>query len=330
MAEDNAEKGKLKRVIGTMDVFAISVATVISGIFFGWNYGLGITGPFGFLIAILFSFVFYGLVLMCDSELGSSLPKTGGEYLFAERAMGGMAGTITAAYILLTSITGLSSVAMGFASYLHSISGFLNESIIAIISIAIVMILAILNIKFSSKVQLIITSLAIAVIAVFIIISGINNQGVTMYTNPVPIQGGFLGFLMAIPFGMWFFIGCDTTIGLAEELKNPGKSLPKGFLFSILTLLAVALLVWWASVGIMPWEELGAADAPIIVAIWNIAPPIVITLINIASIASLFGTLLGLMLYSSRILFAVARDGYLPRAFGFLQPKFTSPYISVL
>ncbi|MDD5660245.1 MAG: APC family permease, partial [Actinomycetota bacterium] len=112
--------------------------------------------------------------------------------------------------------------------------------------------------------------------------------------------------------------------------KNPGKSLPKGFLFSILTLLAVALLVWWASVGIMPWEELGAADAPIIVAIWNIAPPVVITLINIASVASLFGTLLGLMLYSSRILFAVSRDGYLPRAFGFLQPKFTSPYISVL
>lgn len=321
------QKG-ISRVLGTVDFFSVSVATVISGMYFGWNYGLGFAGPVGFLLAIVFSFIFYWSILINFSELGTAIPKAGGTYLFAERAIGGMAGTIAAVFIFLASITGLSSVAMGFASYLNAISGFLNVPSIAIISIIVTMILAILNVKFSSKIQLAITLITIVVLALFFVICGSNNQGISMYRPAY--TGGFMGFLMAIPFGMWLFIGCENAIGLAEEVKEPGKTIPRGFLYSIMVLLAISLLLWWSSVGVISWQELGKSDAPIIEAIYSYSSPSVLFMINVASVASLFGTLLGLMLYSTRVLLSVSRDGYLPHILSAIHPRFSSPYVSVI
>src|ERR1700749_3569928 len=117
MAETSTEH--LKRVLKPIHLWAIAVGLVISGEYFGWNFGWAVSGTIGFLIATVVITIMYITFIFSYTELTTAIPHAGGAFAYAYRAMGPfgvlIAGYATLIYFLLAS----PAIAISLGSYLH-------------------------------------------------------------------------------------------------------------------------------------------------------------------------------------------------------------------
>ena len=93
--QDFLEQRQLRRHAGVWQLWALGVGAVISGDFFGWNFGLASGGFGGMLIALLIVTAMYFGLCFSIAEMAAALPHTGGAYSFARTAMGPWGGYIT-------------------------------------------------------------------------------------------------------------------------------------------------------------------------------------------------------------------------------------------
>ena len=105
---------QLKRVLKPIHLWAIAVGLVISGEYFGWNYGWGVSGTIGFLIATVIITVMYVTFIFSYTELTTSIPHAGGAFAYAYRAMGPFGGLI-AGYATLVRFSVCYARHRGFA-----------------------------------------------------------------------------------------------------------------------------------------------------------------------------------------------------------------------
>ena len=93
--QDYFDKRGLRRHAGVTSLWALGVGAVISGEYYGWNFGLGTGGFGGLLVAgVIMAIMYYGLVYSI-AEMSPALPHTGGAYSFARSAMGPWGGFLT-------------------------------------------------------------------------------------------------------------------------------------------------------------------------------------------------------------------------------------------
>src|SRR5690242_21374100 len=88
-------KRRLRRHARVLHLWAMGVGAVISGDFFGWNFGLAAGGFGGMLAALLVMTVMYAGLCFSIAEMSPALPHAGGAYSFARTSMGPWAGYIT-------------------------------------------------------------------------------------------------------------------------------------------------------------------------------------------------------------------------------------------
>uniref|UniRef100_UPI003751108B amino acid permease n=1 Tax=Emticicia sp. TaxID=1930953 RepID=UPI003751108B len=115
----------LKKVLGTTQLWAIAVGMVISGEYFGWNYGWAAAGTVGFLISVLLVTVLYLTFIFSYTELTTSIPDAGGPFAYAFRAIGPVGGFIAGFATLVDFVLAPPAIAMALGSY----TNFLNPDI---------------------------------------------------------------------------------------------------------------------------------------------------------------------------------------------------------
>src|ERR1700754_3410947 len=117
MAENKGEQ--LKKVLKPVHLWAIAVGLVISGEYFGWNLGWGVSGTIGFLIATLVITVMYITFIFSYTELTTSIPHAGGAFAYAYRALGPIGGLVAGYATLVDFLFATPVIASGLGSYLH-------------------------------------------------------------------------------------------------------------------------------------------------------------------------------------------------------------------
>src|ERR1700704_2616610 len=115
------EKRTLRRHARVLHLWALGVAAVISGDFFGWNFGLAY-GFGGLLVATLFITVMYYGLCFSIAEMSPALPHTGGAYSFARSAMGPWGGFATGVAETIEYVVTPAVVVVGIAAYMNSIT----------------------------------------------------------------------------------------------------------------------------------------------------------------------------------------------------------------
>src|SRR5438270_11514492 len=110
---------QLKKVLKPIHLWAIAVALVISGEYFGWNYGWAASGTIGFLIATLVVTVMYITFIFSYTELTTSIPHAGGAFAYAYRAIGPIGGLIAGYATLIDFLLASPAIAVSLGSYLH-------------------------------------------------------------------------------------------------------------------------------------------------------------------------------------------------------------------
>jgi APA family basic amino acid/polyamine antiporter/amino acid efflux transporter len=133
----------------------------------------------------------------------------------------------------------------------------------------------------------------------------------SLYTPFAP--NGVEGILAASLVGFLSMVGWDVIVDAGEEMKNPGKTIPKAIFSSIIIVLFLYCGLLFVSTGVVPWQELGSSKAPVALASQQFLGDFGPTLISIVIVIALPATANAFIISISRTAFAMGRNGFLPK-----------------
>nr|WP_220185942.1 ethanolamine permease [Paenactinomyces guangxiensis] len=303
----------MKKALKPIHLWAITVGMVISGQYFGWNYGFEQGGTIGLAIAALLITVFYTTFIFSYSELSTSIPHAGGPSAYARRAMGPFMGYLTGIAVLFEFVFAPPAIAVATGAYIH----FLIPAVPAIYATVTVFILFIfvnlIGIKGAALVEMIATLLALIGLAIYV---GAGAPHVE-WENIVQQQSfvsGWSGVFAAIPFAIWFYLAVEGGAMAAEEVENPKRDIPKGFISGILTLALCTVGTLFITAGLGGGTG-KPADYPLPQALENVygEGALIPSIVAVIGLAGLIASLHGIIIGYSRQTFALSRAGYLPQ-----------------
>jgi ethanolamine permease len=186
------------------------------------------------------------------------------------------------------------------------------------------------GIKESAAFSVFITLLAVAELLIFMGIIGPGFKMTNYLSHPMPF--GWSGVFAALPFAVWFYLAIEGVAQVAEEVKDPKRNIPRGYIYGIVTLVLLALGVMILTGGVTDWRKLSALDYPLPAAI-SIVLGNGSSLTKIFTGIGLFGLIAsfhGIILASSRQVFAMARSGYLPGFLSGVSHRFKTPHWALI
>ncbi|MGF7080639.1 ethanolamine permease [Mucilaginibacter sp. UYCu711] len=322
--------GQLKRVLKPVHLWAIGVGLVISGEYFGWNLGWHVAGTMGLLIATLVVTLMYVTFIFSYTELTAAIPHAGGAFAYAYRAMGPFGGLIAGYATLIDFLLATPAIAISLGSYLHFLYPAIPVMQSALLFNTAFIILNISGVKESATFSILITVLAVGELLLYMGIVTPHFKMSNFLTDPMPF--GWSGVFAALPYAVWLYLAIEGVAMVVEEVKEPKKNIPKGYISAILTLVFLALAVMILTGGITNWHQLDSLAYPLPASIG-------IVLGNDNGITKLFAgiglfgliaSLHGIILASSRQVFAMARSGYLPRTLANVNTKFKTPHWALI
>ena len=326
----NPKSEQLKRVLKPIHLWAIAVGLVISGDYFGWNYGWKAAGTIGFLIATIVVTVMYITFVFSYTELTTAIPHAGGAFAYAYRAMGPFGGFIAGYATLIDFLFATPAIAASLGSYLHFLYPVIPIIPSALTFNIIFIIINILGIKESAIFTLFITLLAVAELLLFMGVVGPHFKMSNYTSHPMPF--GWAGVFAALPFAVWFKLAIEGEAMVAEEVKEPKRNIPKGYIYGLGTLIFLTFGVMILTGGLTDWRKLSDVLDPLPESI-AIALGKANSLTKIFGGIGLFGLIAsfhGTILASSRQVFAMGRSGYLPRFLSDLSHRFKTPHWAII
>lgn len=320
----------LKKALKSIHLWAIAVGLVISGEYFGWNYGWGVAGTVGFLIATLVITVMYVTFIFSFTELTTSIPNAGGPFDYSFRAFGKWGGLLAGYSTLVEFVLAPPAIALALGSYAHFLHPELPVLGVAFASYVIFIGINLLGIKESAVFSLVVTILAVTELLLFIGIVAPHYKHENFMRDAMP--NGWGGVFAALPYAIWFYLAIEGVALVAEEVKDPHKNIPKGYISGILTLVVLALGVMIFTGGITDWKRLSNIDYPlpesigVVLGKENSFTKLFAGIGLFGLIASFHSIIIGY----SREIFALARSGFLPQFLSAVHPKTKVPHWALL
>src|ERR1700743_696270 len=257
----NTQPEQLKKVLKPIHLWAIAVGLVISGEYFGWNLGWGGSGTIGFLIATLLITVMYITFIFSYTELTTAIPHAGGAFAYAYRAMGPVAGLIAGYATMVDFLFATPAIAFALGSYLHFLYPEVAVLQSAVAFNLIFMLINIWGVKESAAFSVFITILAVAELLLFMGIIEPHFKMSNYLSHPMPF--GWSGIFAALPFAVWFYLAIEGVAMVAEEVEEPKRNIPKGYISGLATLIFLAFGVMILTGGVTNWHKLEGVLDPL-------------------------------------------------------------------
>lgn len=314
---------ELERDLGLPAVTAISIGAMVgSGIFILPGLAMKMAGP-----AVVFAYFLAGVLVLpaalSKSEMATAMPEAGGTYLYIERAMGPLFGTIAGVgtWFSLTFKGALALV--GGAPYLV----LLFDVPVTPLALTVAVLLIILNVvgaKQTGQMQIAIVAVMLAVMVWFIVAGAPSVESARFEGF---LDGGIEGILGATGFVFVSYAGVTKIASVAEEVENPDRNLPLGILGSLVITALIYIAIVTVMVGVAEEAALTAEDmnTPMELAASNALPAIGVTAVVLAALLALISTANAGILSSSRYPFAMSRDGLAPDVFENVSNRFETP-----
>ncbi len=334
---NEAASPQLKRTLGPVMLWGLGVGYVISGMYFGWNLGLPAGGTLGLAIATFFIIILYVCFTFSYTELACAIPRAGGVFDYATRAMGKDIGFIAGTAQIIEFVFAPPAIAAAIGAYFHIFFPQFSVTTIAITAYLLFTALNMYGVKAAALFELVITIFAVFELLLFSGIALPHFQWHHLTQNAFP--NGWMGVWAAVPFAIWFFLGLEGVANVAEETVNPQRNVVKGFGAALLTLVILCVLVFLSSIGVGGWEKIvfpaagaEASDSPLPLALSQITGSsgwlyhLLITIGLMGLVASFHG----LILAAGRATYEFGRAGCIPPIVGKVHPKFKTPANALL
>ncbi len=363
IADTDEPSTRLHKDLTWRDLTVFGVSVVIgAGIFTVTASTAGnITGP-AIAISFVIAAITCALAALCYAEFASTLPVAGSAYTFSYATFGEFIAWIIGWDLILEFAVAAAVVAKGWSSYLGTVFNFgggtaqlggLELDWGALLIIAFVTAILAWGTKLSAEVSLVITVIKVSVVLLVVVVGAfyIESANYTPFIPPAESGGGgseqsllslitgaegsnygWYGLLAGASIVFFAFIGFDIVATTAEETKHPQRDVPRGILASlaIVTVLYVAVAV--VLTGMVHYTKLRDAGekANLATAFAENGVDWAAKVISIGALAGLTTVVIVLVLGQTRVLFAMCRDGLLPRAMAKTGPHGTPVRITIL
>lgn len=317
---------RLHRVLTLREAVALGIGgTIGGGIFVLVGAAAGRAGP-GVLLAFVLAFGVSMVIALPYAELACRYPLAGGGYAFARALLGPHWGFLMGwgywgAYLFISGY-----VTLGFGGYLHALLG-LPSVVGALALIGLCITINLIGVRFSGLVQSLVIGLAVAALLGFSLL-GLPHIHLEQFTPFLPF--GPSGVASATLLAFLAFGGFDMVAAAGEEIASPERNLPRAILMTLLLVLGLYLLVTFVALGVLPWNELGRSSAPLAAAATQFLGSAGQRFIATAALFTTAATGNAVLVVTSRISFAMARDGLLPAPLARVHPTTGVPWAAVL
>jgi len=327
---------ELHRTLTPAMLWGLGVGYVISGMYFGWNLGLEKGGTLGLAIATAFIIVLYVTFTFSYTELACAIPRAGGAFNYADRALGTNWGFIAGMAQNIEFIFAPPAIAFAIGAYFNLFFPQIPILIIAIFGYVVFTALNVYGVKAAATFELVITIFAVGELLLFAGVSFPHFEWTNLKHNAFP--HGWQGVFAAIPFAIWFFLAIEGVANVAEEAVNPKKTIILGFGSAILTLVLLCLLTFTSSVGVAGWEAIvyksdgSTSDSPLPLALSHIVGSnhVLYHLLIMIGLFGLVASFHGIILAAGRSCFEFGRVRYAPPFLGKIHPRFRTPSNALL
>ncbi|MET7621346.1 amino acid permease [Streptomyces sp. NPDC005408] len=334
------EGGSLRRSLTMWQLTMISIgATLGTGIFVVLGEATPLAGP-----AVAISFVIAGLTALFSAlsyaELAGSIPVSGSSYSYSYATMGEIVAWICGWCLILEYGVSVAAVAVGWGEYLNELldgtigvtipdaisaplgeGGLINLPALVVVLLAMSFLMG--GAKESARVNTIMVGVKIVTLLLFI---GIGFMGIKAgnYTPLAPL--GVTGISAAAASLFFSYIGFDAASTAGEEAKNPKRDLPRAIMLSLLIVTVLYCLVALVAVGAMPWQDFEGTEAALAQIMKDVTGQSVWGVVLAAGAVVAIASVVFAVLYGqTRILFAMSRDGLVPKLFAKVNPRTGAP-----
>jgi len=311
MESKEQEHSEVKREVGVYTLIAIGVGgTLGASIFAILGYAAGMAGP-SVVVSFLIGGLLTVLVGLTYSELSSTFPESGGGYTFAKKAYGGLPAFLTGWLMAFSNIVFGALSSLGFAQIIGFVTGipYIMQIPIALALLLTFTILNFRGIEESGRTQII---LVIVLIAGFALFTGISAFFISD-TNLQPFMpAGWTGVLQATSFTFVSYFGFETIATVSGEASEPGKDIAVATMASVGICTVIFVSIAWVAIGVVGGDALAAAVSPLMLVGEQAFGLGGIALVGIVGAIATLSSLNTSLLASSRIVFALARDGFMP------------------
>jgi basic amino acid/polyamine antiporter, APA family len=334
---------ELKRAIGPKLLFFFVLGDVLgTGIYALTGSVAGRIGG-ALWVPFLVAFVLAFLTAFSYLELVGKYPRAAGAALYTNRAFRIPFLTFMVAFTVMCSgITSASAAARAFgATYLPaSFDITVSSWVIAAVAVLFIVGLAVINfigVSESVKANLVLTCielsglLIIIGVGIYAVLTGMGEPSRLTEIQTSPNSGVLLAITAATSLAFFAMVGFEDSVNMAEECQDPARIFPKALLAGLGAAALIYILVAITSSLLIPADRLAAARSNALLEVIQVgAPAFPLRVFAFIGLFAVVNSALINMLMASRLLYGMANERILPRAFGIVHPFRRTPWVAIL
>ena len=322
-----ASSTALRRDLGLLDAVGIGFGAIVgAGIFVVTGVAAGIAGP-ALLLGLLIAGIAAAANALSSAQLAAEYPYAGGTYEYGYRVLTPAAGFAAGWMFLASKLAAAGTVAIGLAGYVNAVLPAVPSRVLAVGAILVFTALNYCGVKRSSRANLFIVTVSVGTLLLF----AIAGARAIRLENLQPFApAGLRGTFQAAAILFFAYTGYARIATLAEEVRDPKRVIPQAIILTIGGAICLYAAVAFVAVGVVGAEAMAASTAPLHVAAEATGYSWLPALVAIAGMTAMLGVILSQLLGLSRMAFAMARRGDLPRTLEHVHPVYEIPDRAVL
>ena len=291
-----------------------------SGIFVLPGMAGAIAGPMVGLSYLLAGLLVFP-ALLSKAELATAMPVSGGSYVYVDRSMGPLMGTITGLGTWFSLAAKTAFALAGLGAYLAIFSA-MNPQHFALGVLALILVLNILGAGKAMGLQIAVVGLSLLALAAFVIGGGFAVDRSLL--TPMFPQGS-IGVFEGAAFVFVSYAGVTKVCSVAEEVRNPSRNIPYGMIAAQITVMLLYGLVATVIMGHVDFTTMGEDVTPVATAAATFFGPTGRTIFAVVAVVGLMSMCNAGVLSSTRYPFAMGRDRLMPSALQRVDPRLGTP-----
>jgi len=270
------------------------------------------------------------LTVASFAEAGSRVSATGGPYAYIEAAFGPFAGLATGVLLTVSALSGVAVVTTLFAGSVLALAGLppggMAQHAIVLVVLTVVGVLNVRGVRWGVHIVEVMTAAKLVPLLAFVIVGAAFIEPAHLSWTTAPDSSALLGTAGIVIFA---FMGIESGLAPSGEIREPSRTVPRAAFLALLAVCALYLAVQAVAQGILGAALGSARVTPLATAAGAVAGDWGRTVMLLGAAVSMLGFLCGSGLVNPRLLFALARDGFLPRHFASVHQVFRTPHSAI-